>query len=339
MGQVTSLFVRKVAAQVDPEIDRDELLRSIGLDPEASVDPKLNVGADDYYRWLEGIAARDRRATSLPLRVGASMRCDEYGAFGLAWKSAPDLRGSYRRAERYARVLTSVSTYTVEPAGEGGAYMRLHRSGVRRLGLRLSNEATLASIVAISREASSQPFKPLRVEVKHPAPADLSAHREYFGCPVHFGADRDALLVSKQALDAPNKLGDGGLAHFFDGHLQGEVAELESGDQRGLSLADQLRSHVADVLSDGVPAVSDVAAHLGLSSRTLQRRLADEELSFQVLVDGVRHHLAMRLLQETDYALVEVAFMTGFSEQSTFSRAFKRWAGQTPRSYRLQAGA
>ncbi|MEM8995592.1 MAG: AraC family transcriptional regulator [Acidobacteriota bacterium] len=336
MGHVTSLFVRKVAAQVDPGIDRSELLRSIGLDPEASVDPKKTVGAEDYYDWLESIAARDRRATSLPLRVGASMRCDEYGAFGLAWKSAPDLRASYRRAERYAQVLTNVTTYSLEPAGDGGAYLNLHRGGERRLGLRLSNEASLASIVAISREASSQPFTPLRVEIKHPAPAELDDHVDYFGCPVRFDADRDALLVSRHALAAPNKLGDSGLSTFFDGHLEGEVSELTDAESTP-SLADRVKRHVGGALSDGVPAVSDVARRLGLSGRTLQRRLAEQELSFQTLVDDARRELATRLLHETDYALVDVAFMTGFAEQSSFNRAFKRWAGQTPRSYRLDA--
>ena len=90
----------------------------------------------------------------LPLRVGATMRCEEYGAFGLAWKSALNLRGSCERAERYARVLTSVATYQVRDAEEG-VYMQLHRDGERRLGLRLSNEATIASIAAISQEVST----------------------------------------------------------------------------------------------------------------------------------------------------------------------------------------
>jgi AraC-like DNA-binding protein len=88
-------------------------------------------------------------------------------------------------------------------------------------------------------------------------------------------------------------------------------------------------------LSEGLPALSEVAQHFGMSGRTLQRRLADGGYSYQGLVDTARRQLAKRLLQETGYSLAEVAFMTGFSEQSAFTRAFKRWAGQTPRSYRL----
>ena len=74
-----------------------------------------------------------------------------------------------------------------------------------------------------------------------------------------------------------------------------------------------------------------------MSGRTLQRRLSEQGLAYQTLVDEARRQLAKRLLQQTNFSLIEVAFMTGFSGQSAFTRAFKRWAGQTPRSYRLQA--
>ena len=75
-----------------------------------------------------------------------------------------------------------------------------------------------------------------------------------------------------------------------------------------------------------------------MSGRTLQRRLADRGATYQSLVDEARRQLAEKLLRDTGYSLAEVAYLTGFSEQSAFTRAFKRWAGQTPRSYRLSAG-
>ena len=76
-------------------------------------------------------------------------------------------------------------------------------------------------------------------------------------------------------------------------------------------------------------------SELGMSGRTLQRRLSERGQSFQSLVDLSRRDFASQLLRETEYSLAEIAFLTGFSEQSGFTRAFKRWQGQTPRSYRL----
>ncbi|MEM6455117.1 MAG: AraC family transcriptional regulator [Acidobacteriota bacterium] len=333
MGEITSLFVRKVAAQVDCDDDaRSALLRALDLEPDGPVDPSRMVPDAAYYDFLEQAAAIDADGTTLPLRVGASMRCDEYGALGLAWKSAPDLRGSYERAVRYARVLTSVSTYTVEPTDDG-ARLHLHRDGVRRLGLRLSNEASLASIATISREASTAPLRLRAVHCRHPAPASTAAHEAFFGCSIHFDDVHDALHVTRASLDTPNHLGDAAIAGFFDHHLADAVAQLETAP----ALEEQVRTHIARALSEGVPTMSDVAKHLGMSGRTLQRRLADRGASFQTLVDEARRQLAERLLRQTGYSLAEVAFMTGFAEQSSFTRAFKRWAGQTPRSYRLQA--
>lgn len=332
MGQITSLFVHKVIRQVSDGLGKDALLRSVGVDPEGAVDPSLMVPDTDYYALLETIAHADPNATDLPLRVGATMRCDDYGAFGLAWKSALDLRGSFERAERYARVLTSVSTYQVRDAKEG-AYMLLHREGERRLGLRLSNEATIASIAAISEEVSTVRFQPQAIYFRHRAPRSTVAHERHFGCPIHFGADMDALLVSSEVLQRPNRLGDRSISKFFETHLEEELSKFDD----SASLERRVRIQVSQALSQGVPKISNVAGRLGLSGRTLQRRLSDRGYSFQTLVDESRRELAQRLLEETEYPLAEVAFLTGFSEQSAFNRAFKRWAGQTPRSFRIGA--
>ncbi|MBZ0266734.1 AraC family transcriptional regulator [bacterium] len=333
MGHITSLFVRKVLGEVKATpAEKGALLCSVGIDPGSPVDPALMVPAAEYYAFLERLTGVDPDPATIPLRAGAAMRCDDYGAFGLAWKSALDLRGSYARAERYARVLTSVSTYEVERADQG-AFMHLHREGERRPGLRLSNEATMASIASISRQVCTRAFRPIEVHFRHPAPASIAAHETYFGCPVRFDSDRDALLVSTDTLRAPNRLGDESISRFFETHLEAELSKL----QDDASLEHRVRIQVSRSLSEGVPAISEVAGRLGTSARTLQRRLADQGHTYQTLVDEARRQLAGRLLRETDYSLAEIAFMTGFSEQSAFTRAFKRWAGQTPRSFRLDA--
>ncbi len=333
MPQITSLFAHKVVAQADPALDKHALLLSIGLDPEAPVDPKVMVSDVEYYDLFANAARNDPAGTGLPLRVGASMRCEDYGAFGLAWKSALNLRGSFERAERYARVLTSVSTYEV-CTSEQGVMMHLHRDGDRaNLGLRLSNEATIASIAAISDEVSTGRFQASAIYFKHAAPETGAVHETHFGCPVHFGTDRDAVLVAHERARAPNQVGDPAIVKFFDRQLDAEVSALDD----DASLEQRVRTQVSRALSQGIPTLSDIASQFGMSGRTLQRRLSDRGYSFQTVVDQSRRELAERLLRETGYPLTEVAFLTGFSDQTAFSRAFKRWAGQTPRSFRLKA--
>ncbi|MEO0425508.1 MAG: AraC family transcriptional regulator ligand-binding domain-containing protein, partial [Pseudomonadota bacterium] len=295
-------------------------------------DPSRMIDDGDYYALLERIAQEDPRAIDLPLRTGASMRCDDYGAFGLAFKAAVNLRHSWARAERYGRILTSVTRYEVVEASTQTTFIA-HREGDRRVGMRMSIEATLASVASISREVSTHPFTPLEITIRHPAPTDSSAHERHFGCPVRFGAEHDAIRIHTQDLRAPNRLGDASISSFFDTHLQAQMQEFPQG---GLpELHERVTQAVARSLSEGVPTLGDIAAQLGMSARTLQRRLADDGYRFTQLVEQARTRLAERLLSETQYSLTEVAFLTGFSEQSAFHRAFRRWRGQTPRDYRL----
>jgi AraC-like DNA-binding protein len=332
MRRITTLFVRKVLAAVEAGIDKESFLHSLGIAHDSLKDPSHMLSDTVYYAFLEKLTTVDQNPMTLPLRAGAAMCCDDYGAFGFAWKSATNLQSSYERAERYARVLTNVSTYEVEKTDEG-AFIHLHRVGERRLGMRLSNEATIASIASISQQVSTKAFNPIAVYFKHPSPKTITAHETYFGCPVYFQSDRDALLISSETLQTPNKLGDASISKFFDTHLETELSKLEDDS----ALNRQVRIQVSQALSEGVPMLSDIARRLGMSGRTLQRRLSDEGYSYQTLVDESRRQLAKHLLQQTDFSLADVAFMTGFSEQSAFTRAFKRWAGQTPRSYRIDS--
>lgn len=331
MKKITSLFVWKVINQAENTIDKAELLRSLGIDPEASIDPSHMVSAQDYYQFIETLIEVDNNPTTLPLRTGAAMRCDDYGAFGLAWKSAINLRGCYDRAERYGRTLTNVSTYQTENTPDG-VLMHLHREGQRHLGMRVSNEATIASIYSISQEVSTKEFTPLAVFFKHAAPKSISAHENYFSCPVHFDSVQDALLVSAETLDTPNKLGDESISQFFEAHLEKELSTLSDENV----LHKRVKIQISQSLSDGIPTISFIAKQLGMSARTLQRKLSDNGYTYQQLIDDSRRELAERLLQESNYSLADVAFMTGFTEQSTFTRAFKRWSGQTPRSFRIK---
>src|SRR6056297_3430137 len=224
MGYVTSLFARKVVAAAGGAVDGAALLRGAGVDPDGPWDPKAMLLDTVYYDLLERIATLID-ATDLPLRTGASMRLDEYGALGLAFKAATTLGGSYARVERYARLWTSVVEYELRPDPRGTLFI-LHRAGERRLGLRLSNEATLASAVSIARQVSPVPVAPLEVLVRHPAPRSTASHADYFDCSVRFGADLDAILFSRETLAQPNVLGDEGISRYLISHLDAELSEI-----------------------------------------------------------------------------------------------------------------
>ncbi|MEM6929101.1 MAG: AraC family transcriptional regulator ligand-binding domain-containing protein [Myxococcota bacterium] len=332
MGFVTSIFPRRIIQAAGGEIDARAMLRSIGLEPDGELDVTERVGEQAYYDLLERIVAQMEHGEELPLKVGSLMRPDDYGALGLAWKSAPSIRASQERVLRFCQLCTDNMTYELRDVPGGAEYV-LHRFGDRRLGLRLSNESTLTSTTSLIRQTSSARFRPEAVFVQHGPPRSTAAHLRYFGCPVHFGASRDALRISDRALSTPNHLADEGIFRYVSGHLEKAIEDVE-GPAEGIETL--VRRAVSRSLSDGVPRMAVIAKRLAMSERTLQRRLAHADLSFKGLVDTTRRQLAETLLRQREYSLSDVAFLTGFSEHSAFTRAFKRWAGQTPRAFRKE---
>lgn len=329
MGEVTSLFARKVVSVAGGSVDPKEILGSVGLDADGPWDPKHMLDEDVFYGMLELLAHKMPDATPLPLVVGESMRPDEYGALGLAWKAAPNLMGSFGRVARYARLWTSIVQYELQEHDDGLLFVE-HRKGERRLGMRISVEADLASGVSLGRQVTSPAFAPLQVYFRHTAPSTTHHHEGYFRCPVRFNAGQDAMLLSRESLAVPNALGDEGITQFLISLLDQELSEIKDEP----TLGELTKDAIARALSEGPPKMEDIARGLGMSGRSFHRRLADHGLTFQMLAEETRRELAEGLLRDDQYSLADVAFLTGFSEQSAFTRAFKRWVGDTPASYR-----
>ncbi len=328
MSYVTSLFAQKMVAAAGAGIDQRKTLEDAGIDPDAPWDPKVMIPATSYYEMLERMAEQID-VTELPVHVGASMRCDDYGALGLAWKAAPTLKGSCMRIERYARLWTDVVSYELRDHAHGTLFI-LHREGERRLGLRLSNEATLASGVSLSRQVCPVQFNPIEVFVKHKKPKSKAFHEAWFGCPVTFESELDAILISNEDMERRNVLGDEGISKYLTADLDNELTKIETPPP----MVREAKDAIAQALSEGTPRVADIAKGLGMSARTFHRRLSENGMSFQTLTENTRRDLAEGLLRDNQHSLAEVAFLTGFSEQSSFTRAFKRWIGTTPASYR-----
>ena len=337
MGWISTVFVHKALEateafeSVGPSV-RMALFESVGLDPSAPVDPGAMISDADFFGLLERIAELDDRGRSVPIHMGASMRCDDYGAFGLAFKSAPDLLSSYARVERFGKVVTSIANFRVGQDGPS-VFMEVIQGRDRRLGLKMTNELALAAAMSISREVSNDDFSLIAVHFMSDRPADDRAYQEHFRCPIHFGSDRDALEVMTTVASRANRLSDDGMSKFFETHLDTQLSQINDTTELERRIVDQ----IGEALSEGVPTLAEVAGRLGMSTRTLQRRLSADGLAYQDLVLGARKTLSEQLLQRTDYALAEIAFLTGFSDQSAFTRAFKRWHGTTPANYRRGA--
>lgn len=335
MAQSSSIYLQKAIEHAPEHLDRAELFAICKLDMDRPADLSTMVAEEDYVRLLETIAEAEDGLPRAHIKLGASMRCEDLGAVGLAWKSSQTLMDGWRRAQRYVGVVAGVRALEIVRKEDTTEITFLRLTDEAPIGARLSNEATFASFTAISREASGRHFQPLRAYCAHDLIGDRDFLESYLGCPIEDAAGANGMVIANEELALPNAIGDDAISRFFDRRLEEMLAQLHS----EIPIAFQVKSFVGKNLSGGIPKLSDVANALGMSARTLQRKLADEGAVFQDLVDQARRELSERLLRTTQYPLIEIAFLTGFAEQSGFTRAFKRWVGETPRSYRLSSTA
>ena len=191
-------------------------------------------------------------------------------------------------------------------------------------------EYTLAAVFLRTRIATNPPYQLIRVEFSHPRPADIGEHERIFACPVSFGAETCRLVVARDVWEVPCTGNNPVLFSVLDSHARMLLDQLPSaGDFVG-----RVREAIEAELRGGHPQLESIARQLATSPRTLQRRLKDQGVLFNDVLDAMRYRAAKTYLAQGDVASAEVAYLLGFAGQSSFNRAFRRWSGQTPTEYR-----
>lgn len=332
MGTVSIVFAKTLAKAAGCEFRMDGALVAAGKTVLQVTVDQGKISPKAYYEILDWIAQKTPGRAALAIRYAEAMDINHMGPLGLAYKAAPDLRGAFQRHLRYSNVLSDSIRYHMDLCGPDVLFRQEMLFG-EGAGLVLTPEAGLSVSVAIARQISSEKIDPQRVFFTHKPSIDADKFAAFFNCEVQFNARVNGLLFSNQTLDTPNRLGDAGLSEFLAGHLDQELASIS----QPKTLAEKILNLVSNKLAEGVPKAADIAIQLGMSERTLHRRLADDGQSYRDLCDSTRKTLASNLLRNTPHSLSEIAFLTGFSEQSAFNRAFKRWQGQTPAEFRGQS--
>ncbi len=308
-------------------LDREELLQSAEVNLDDPVGDAMQAQVDAHMRLWAAAAVADPRP-ALPLLVGMAVPFGAYGVVDYLGSSSLCVASGMRQLERFFGLITDVvGLRLVEESGRRGVEVRVLRPlpGVACFGVLY----TLGVTVAHLRYATPAPLEVSEVWLTHP-PSDPTEFEAALGGPVRFGALRTVFFLSDASWDAPCTRSEPALHAVLERHA------LEAAARRGLGsrLIDKLWPRIARLLRDGQPTLDDVALHVAMSARTLQRRLKAEGTSFSELVDRVRQSLASRYLSEQDRSVAEVAWLLGYSDASAFVRAFERWTGMTPGRFR-----
>jgi AraC-like DNA-binding protein len=332
MSGVSTISVKAVEKIINAAklagVRAEELYRAVGLNPSLLDDPDNRIPFAQIVALYEH-GARLTGDEAFGLHVGERTSVKMFDVVGYAVANSRTLGDALSRASRYHMIWNDGAELSLETDGALSrlAYRYLDLNGAK---CRQDCEMTLALIMTFGRHVTGEGWAVREVRFQHSAPQDTSEHERIFRAPQRFEREDSELVFESAMLGLPLIEADPTLCAMLDRHAEELLMKLP---RRG-GLIDDVRALLRQALNGGDPGLEAISQQLGLSPRTLQRKLKEEQASHQDLLDEMRRDLSVRYLQEPEMAICEVAYLLGFSEPSAFHRAFRRWTGTTPRAYR-----
>jgi AraC-like DNA-binding protein len=241
-----------------------------------------------------------------------------------------DLRDGLERLARFKRLCTPETLEVTEGlhGGRRSCTVGMTWFHARESEPSASVDATFATLIELARRGTGTDVRPLRVDLARPG-SRSAVHETYFAAPVRLGAPRDLLVLDAADLDRPFPGHNPELLAMLTPALGGALEEMQT-----RSLSEQVVLELKRSLPSGRPDVSEVARRMGMSERTLQRRITEEGRSFRDLLVEARRELGHHLLSDEALELDEIAFLLGYQDATSFHRAFREWEGVTPGRWR-----
>jgi AraC-like DNA-binding protein len=325
---VTPILAAAKGAGVDPLRLLSDAGLSADLASKSGTDEHVTL-AQYFHLWEQAMALTG--CADLPLRAGMVLGTDSFGVIGFSIVTSPTIGGAFQRLSRYCTILHTAASWTqVKDKGRLSLVWDVEKGSA--LGTRCAYEFTLSEAMHFSRIGAARPFDIVEVRFPHAAPQDDSSYRRHFRAPLRWNAPHAALVLEPNIFDVPMAKADPHLLAYFERQADALAAQYATEEE----LSTRVRRLAIEAFPGGPPSLETVARRIGVSPRSLRRRLADEGTTFQALVESTRSELAKRYLQDPKLTVSEIAFLVGFSELSPFQRAFRRWTGLPPRAYREQ---
>ena len=261
------------------------------------------------------------------LRAGAVVRPERFGVSGLAAMTSPTFLEALRRKGRYNRLIWGDAFEVVEQGGRVTVVLaaddEVRPYGPARIDLEL------ASLLAFGRRFTGVAIDALELVLRQPKPVYADRYTEMFGVVPRFGADRNALTFARADADRPLISAN---TQVHQGLI--DVAETALMQMPRPRTVARVREELGKTMHGEEPTLREIAQRLCVGERTLQRRLTAEGTSFSQLLDECRREVAQHRLKRGHSNVPELAFLLGFADTNSFYRAFRRWTGTTPESFR-----
>ncbi|MDB4076636.1 AraC family transcriptional regulator [Porticoccaceae bacterium] len=308
-------------------VDADEVLRRSGLDPAELYQANLRTKFSGQPRFWKA-AVELSGDPCIGLHLGEEMPVYKGQILEYLFLSSQTFGDGLRRVLNYQRLISDAlhGQITETPSPCLTSYFSEHQHATSHLA-----EAMVLGLIKGFQAVTDGTFKPEKIVFNHPPNTDIAEYQRIFQCPVEFNAKSFQLFFPASMLSYRSLYAEPELLNL---HIQAADQHLAVLQQQDLMT--EVRSQLGALLESGETTLGNVANRLGVTPRHLRHQLDLAGTSFQRLLNDYRHRLARRLLSQTDEGISEIVYLTGFSEPSTFYRAFRRWEGTTPIEYRQQ---
>jgi AraC-like DNA-binding protein len=313
-------FARRRNGDATRILDRNGIDPRVLADPDSYVSTKALVDTFEYCSELFDDAL-------FGLHFAQEQDAEVFGCITALARSAEDMRTAVGALVDYLPIIHSPEAAPELVEGTASAELRW---GVRDLGI--NDQANLQAVVLqmkLLRHIGGGRFAPRYVQlVNNIRPPDLVEIEAALGCRVHYLAPVNSIGFSRDLLDLPVPSANRLLYRLLGGYLD----RVRSANRT--SFAERVRDYIRGDLPKGCCSIDRCAEKFGISTRTLQARLVAEGTTFSAMIEEVRIHLAKAYLARRESSLDEIAEWLGYSEQTSFGRAFRRWTGTSPQKYR-----
>jgi AraC-like DNA-binding protein len=311
-------------------VDAERVFRAIGLPVSITNDPMLRLPVDTMTQ-LYRVCVDATHDPYFGLSVARFIHISNLHALGYAMAASSTLLDFCKRAERYFRLVSQTADIVLEE-NELTVVMRCNLVADV---CGESEDAFLGFLVLAMRQLHKTSFNPIRAEFHHVMPIEGPApYEQVFRSPVSFGNQYPALVFARDGLTQPLLGACPELAQHHDNIANQYLTKLEKNDVLAI-----VRQKIVEFLPTGTCTRERVAQAMCMSPTTLQAKLVKRATSFQEILDETRRDLACSYVLRASGSITEVAFLLGFSDSSNFTRAFRRWTGLSPSTFRQRHGA
>lgn len=301
-----------------PIFEEEALTFSMLSDPEVRI---AHRRIDHLWR----LAADKIEDPCFGLDSGKVWHPSHFHALGYAWLATTSLLEGLEYLQQYRSIFSERNTGHLERTGSS---LRIILSDTSKIPSQV--DASMSLIMRLCRINYGEGLKPLRVELTHSTPRCVERYTDLFKCDIQFDADVDCIELSMADAKRKLKTGNPLLLALHEEMVKRQLADLE-----GTTTLERVKRHIKKRLPSGELSIEEVADALNISLRSLQRAMNEADTTYRGLLRSIRQELATDYLLDPLMSMTEIAFLLGYSDYSAFSRAYKRWTGQSPRALRL----